>query len=618
VTLPSRTVARGVVVTWKVAGLMLVELSVVEQRYHAVMEVLSGAQVTAVAGRYGVSRKTVHAWVGRYRQEGLAGLADRTHRPNSHPGQLAAPVEALLVQLRTDHPRWGPRRLLHELGRAGVDPVPSRSTVYRVLVRHHLVAARARKRRREDFVRWERPGPMQLWQMDVMGSVRMVDGSEAKLISGIDDHSRFSVIGVVVARATGRAVCAAFTAAMAEYGVPEQVLTDNGKQFTGKYGRPRPSEVLFDRICRMNGIEHLLTKVRSPTTTGKVERWHQSIQRELLDQAPPFVTLAAAQEAVDRWRAEYNTIRPHQSLDMAVPADRFVPAAPREGFALWVPPGLTATSDAAGAARMPALIPEPVAVAGAVEQPVAGAVELERGVPASGNVAVGGQQFWFGPHRAGEVITFWIDSTTVHLSSNGRFLKTVPSRLTERDVARLRRAGARPAGAPPARRLPGKLLAGAPIEVDRTVNPLGMVSLGNTQLRVGSVLAGQRVTIRLERDLAHVVLGEGTLWRTVAFTLTPAKRARLQGARPAGPPPTPPTGPVRVERKVSSRGGIQVVNQRVQVGLAHAGTTVTVEVDDTTLRVMDDGETILKSVPRLNNQGVTRHKAYGHRTVNQA
>ena len=126
------------------------------------------------------------------------------------------------MQLRTDHPRWGPRRLVHELGRAGVDPVPSRSTVYRVLVRHHLVEARPRKRRREDFVRWERPGPMQLWQMDVMGSVRLVDGSEAKLISGIDDHSRFAVIAVVVARATGRAVCAAFTAAMESTGCPSR------------------------------------------------------------------------------------------------------------------------------------------------------------------------------------------------------------------------------------------------------------------------------------------------------------------------------------------------------------------------------------------------------------
>lgn len=104
--------------------------------------------------------------------------------------------------MRRDHPRWGPRRLLFELARAGFDPVPSRSTVYRVLVRHQLVAAIARKRRREDYRRWERQVSMQLWQLDVMGSVFLVDGTECKLISGVDDHSRFAVIGKVVTRAS--------------------------------------------------------------------------------------------------------------------------------------------------------------------------------------------------------------------------------------------------------------------------------------------------------------------------------------------------------------------------------------------------------------------------------
>ena len=273
---------------------MLVELSVVEQRYHAVMEVVCGGiAVVEVAERYGVSRKTVHAWLGRYRQEGLPGLTDRSHRPHHHPGQLAGEIEARVCELRRTHPRWGPRRLVHELRRLGVDPVPSRSTVYRVLVRHGLVSAIARKRRREDYRRWERPGPMQLWQLDIMGSVMITDPAapggvtEAKLISGIDDHSRYSVIGKVVPRASARAVCAAFLAAMTEYGVPEEVLSDNGKQFTGRFGAPRPAEVLFERICRHNGITQRLTKPRSPTTTGKVERWHRSIQDELLDPHGP-------------------------------------------------------------------------------------------------------------------------------------------------------------------------------------------------------------------------------------------------------------------------------------------------------------------------------------------
>lgn len=141
---------------------VLVELSVMEQRYHAVMEVISGAPVTEVAGRYGVTRQAVHVWLGKYQKEGLAGLADHSHRPHFQPRQLAADVEAMICQLRGAHPRWGPRRLQYELGKGQVAPVPSRSTIYRVLVRRGLVPARKRKRRRQDYKRWQREAPMQL------------------------------------------------------------------------------------------------------------------------------------------------------------------------------------------------------------------------------------------------------------------------------------------------------------------------------------------------------------------------------------------------------------------------------------------------------------------------
>jgi transposase len=283
---------------------MLVEFSVVEQRYHAVMEVAcGGVPVVEVAERYGVSRKTVHAWLGRYRQEGLPGLADRSHRPHHHPGQLAAQVEARVCELRRTHPRWGPRRLVHELRRPGVNPLPSRSTVYRVLVRHNLVTALARRRRREDYRRWERPA-MQLWQLDIVGSVMITDPTaaggvvEAKLISGIDDHSRYSVIAKVVPRATARAVYTAFMAAMAEYGVPEEVLSDNGKQFTGRFGAPRPAEVLFERICRHNGITQRLTNPGLPPRRG---RWSAGTRASKVNCSTRTVPSTAWKPHKPRW-----------------------------------------------------------------------------------------------------------------------------------------------------------------------------------------------------------------------------------------------------------------------------------------------------------------------------
>jgi transposase InsO family protein len=598
------------------AGLMLVELSVVEQRYHAVLEVLvSRVPVTEVADRYGVSRKSVHAWVRRYQESGLAGLADRSHRSHSQPRQVSAEVEAEICRLRTAHPRWGPRRLVHELNRLVPGSAPSRSTVYRVLVRHQFVTARPRKKRREDYLRWERPAPMQLWQLDVMGSVRLVDGREVKLVSGVDDHSRFCVIATVAARATARAVCAAFARALTEYGVPEQVLTDNGKQFTGNYGRPRPAEVLFDRICRKNGIEHLLTKPRSPTTTGKIERWHQSIQTEFLDEQPPFASLEDAQAAVDAWRVEYNTTRPHQSLDMASPADRFRPAPAGEP-PLWLPADLAPVPDPVSPAP-PDTTPPPPAMAGSVIVSGSGevewpdAVEVDRVVPAAGNLQVAGQQFWLGPHRAGQPVTLWIDTTTVHVAVAGQHLKTVPSRLSTVDLARLRADGARPAGPPPARPSPGLLAAGATVELDRLVHAQGAVVLANRQIPVGMPLAGRLATLRLEPHLLHVIV-DGKRWRTLPVTLAPDQRARLRGARIAGPPPALPDTPVRVQRRVSSRGGIQVVGQRVQVGFRHAGATVTIEVDDTVLRVLDQHDDIITVVARTTRKEVSRYKAYGH------
>jgi transposase InsO family protein len=587
---------------------MLVELSVVEQRYHAVMEVLAaGVPVVEVAERYGVSRKTVHAWLNRYRDEGLAGLADRSHRPHGHPWQVPAAVEVAICELRRAHPRWGPRRLVFELERQGCPgPVPSRSTVYRVLVRHGLVAAVARKRRREDYRRWERPVAMQLWQLDIMGSVFLGSGRELKLISGVDDHSRFCVIAKVVTQATGRAVCQAFVEAMATYGVPDEVLSDNGKQFTARFGRGS-GEALFDRICRKNGIAHRLTKPRSPTTTGKIERWHQSIQDELLADAGPFETLADAQAAVDAWRELYNRDRPHQSLNMAFPGDRFTARPASQVLPVWVPPQLEVIDRAEPVSPPPVPSPQgPLAVC-------SGAVEVDRVVPASGNLQVACQQFWFGPQRAGAQVRLWIDTTTVHVAVDGRHLKTLPSRLSTRDLARLRADGAHPAGPPPAR--PAAALAqGGPVEIDRTVSRNGVVVVGGIQLPIGSPLAGRRVTLRLEAHTAHVIT-DGYLWRSVPFTLPPAKRVRLQGARQPGPPPQARRGPVRVERRVSSRGGIQVIRQRIHVGMGHAGRTVTVEVDEHHLRVHDHNDELLTVVARTNPAEPTRHKVYGHRTA---
>jgi transposase InsO family protein len=306
---------------------VLVELGLVEQRYKAVQEVLDdGATVTDVARRYGVGRQAVHAWLRRYAAEGLGGLADRSARPDTCPHQMPPAVEARVLEMRRVHPSWGPRTILSRLVREGIEPLPGRSSIYRALVRHHLIDPTKRRRRPSDYKRWERSRSMELWQMDVTAGVFLADGSSPSIVTGIDDHSRFCVCAKVVARATARPVCEALRAAMETHGVPEAILTDNGKVFTGRFG-PGHGTVLFDRICAENGIRHLLTAPRSPTTTGKVERFHKTLKKEHLG-GQIFDSIEQAQAELDTWVAEYNSEREHQSLGDRPPAERFALARP--------------------------------------------------------------------------------------------------------------------------------------------------------------------------------------------------------------------------------------------------------------------------------------------------
>src|SRR3954451_14635378 len=314
----------------KILGRVLVERSLMEQRYQAVLEVQAGVPIVDVAQRFGVSRQAVHRWRNRYQYGGLEALADRSKRPKSSPWQVSAEVEALVCEMRRSHPRWGPRRIRAELAKRpefadGGWRLPHRSSIYRILVRFDLLTVKPRRRRRSEYKRWQRDVPMELWQLDIVGSCFLTDGRELKVVTGIDDHSRYCVIAAVVPRATARAVCTAFVQTLREFGCPQQVLSDNGKQFTGRFTRPRPAEVLFERICRRNGIETILTKPRSPTTTGKVERFHQTLQADCFQAHGPFADVAEAQAAVDAFRTEYNHDRPHQALDDATPASQFVP-----------------------------------------------------------------------------------------------------------------------------------------------------------------------------------------------------------------------------------------------------------------------------------------------------
>ena len=456
---------------------MLAEVSVVEQRYLAVREVLdSGATISDVAVRYGVDRRTVHRWLVRYANGGLAGLADRSSRPDRCPHQIAPEVEALIVSLRRAHPGWGPRTILNQLRRR-LEAPPSRSSIYRALVRHRLIDPKPRRRQRDEYKRWERSRPMELWQIDVMGGVRLSDETQLSVVTGIDDHSRFCVIARLVPRATARPVCDALVEGLSRHGIPDQILTDNGKVFTGKLAQ-KPAVVLFDRICLNNGIRHILTAPYSPTTTGKIERLHKTMRREFFSHHI-FETIEGAQAGLDTWVGHYNQEREHQGIGDVPPIRRFELA--------------------------PTAVFEVIDGEMAIEEvpPSPGSKLVVRLVDRAGRISILKHRYHVGRYLAGQTVTVESHDGLLHVSHNGVVVATHARRhLLDDDDKMSRRAQAsRPA--PPT----------TGIEVLRKVDTHGSVSFAGTGYRVGNRYRGQTVGVRIVGDTIQITQ-DGSLLRT--------------------------------------------------------------------------------------------------------
>ena len=493
--------------------------------------------------------------------------------------------------------------------------VPGRATVHRILARNGLVKPQEQRHGRK-YKRWQRDAPMQLWQLDIVGGVPLAGGREAKIVTGIDDCSRFVVISAVILVQSGRAVTEAFAAAMRRYGVPFEVLTDNGKQFTGRHIRPQPVEVLFERVCRENGILQRQTKPRSPTTTGKIERFHKSLRSELLDHVAPFESLEAAQAAIDGWVRACNHQRPHQALEMAVPASRFRPSGPAADVAV---PQPTSRDEQVALpwAEAGVVAPPPLPV------PRSAAVEFEARVSPAGDLVIvaGRQHLTLRQGMAGRTLTVWADLHSIHLLLDGHVLRTVASRLLPQDLAYLAMRGARQAGPEPAKaaiqRKDGNpvLAAGQAVEIDRKVQRDGHVTVNGQKYQVGMGYAGTQVTMRLDGHLMHAVAG-GALAGTWPSPVTAERAARMNGARAASTPlpPAPlPAGSIAARRRVHPDGRIMVNKQPMKLGPRHAGKLVTVIIEDTCYRILH-GEEELAVKPRKDTSPITRLYVRGMKT----
>jgi hypothetical protein len=278
-------------------------------------------------------------------------------------------------------------------------------------VRHGLIEPKKARKRLVTFERWERGRPMELWQMDVVGGVLLRDGTECKVLTGVDDHSRFCVAAGIMTRAISRAVCGVFAQSLRTYGVPDEVLTDNGKVFTDRFGRTH-AEVLFDRICRENGIQHRLTAPHSPTTTGKIERFHRTVRVEFLA-GRMFDDLTSAQAELDAWVVDYNSNRPHQGIGMKTPAERFL--VDRNRPAPELDPHLVAVQDARDPDEW-----------------------ITRKVSVNGVITVAWQQISVGKHRDRRRVDVHVLPEILEVWDGNELIKTV--QRTSKGVVRKKRA----------------------------------------------------------------------------------------------------------------------------------------------------------------------------------
>ena len=222
---------------------------------------------------------------------------------------------------------------------------------------------------------------MELWQLDLVGGFLLADGTRAKALTGVDDHSRFCVCAALMPRERTQPVCDAFAAALRTHGVPEQVLTDNGKVFTGRFGHPPDRGVVRPDLSR--------ERDRAPAHRAPLPHHHRqdrAIPPLTADRVPDRAGVLhlgpARRPSSTRGSPSYNHDRPHQSLDMATPAERFG-TAPR---------------------RRPAQQPDRT-----------GPEWVARKVSTVGVVCVSWQQISVGRHRPANAATSTSDPTVLQL-----------------------------------------------------------------------------------------------------------------------------------------------------------------------------------------------------------
>jgi transposase InsO family protein len=273
-----------------------------------------GSNFSELCRRFGISRKTGYKFLRRYMGEGLKGLGDRSRRPRSSPNATDFEVQRLILELRDKHTAWGGRKLKRRLEDMGHGAIPSPSTITAILRRNGRISPEESQKHKA-WQRFEADRPNDLWQMDFKGHFPTRQG-RCHPLTVLDDHSRYALCigacGNERKETTERHLRDVFR----RYGLPYSMVMDNGSP----WGRDERREYSTFTVWLIRlGIQVIHSLPRHPQTLGKDERFHRTMSAEVI-MGCRGKSMDECQRLFDRWRVTYNTERPHESLDMKVPA----------------------------------------------------------------------------------------------------------------------------------------------------------------------------------------------------------------------------------------------------------------------------------------------------------
>lgn len=267
--------------------------------------------------RFEISAPTGYKWMSRFVEGGVEGLRDDSRRPNRSPARTPQELEQAVLSVRDVHRAWGGRKIRARLLALGHKRIPAASTITDILRRNGRLDPEESIKHKA-WKRFEYDAPNQLWQMDFKGHFPMRD-RRCHPLTVLDDHSRFSVGLHACTDERTETVQTGLTGVFRRYGLPERILADNGPPWGGESDHGfTPLTVWLYRL----GIEVIHGRPYHPQTQGKEERFHRTLKAEVL-RYERFTDLQHCQRRFNRWREIYNHERPHEALDLRVPASRY-------------------------------------------------------------------------------------------------------------------------------------------------------------------------------------------------------------------------------------------------------------------------------------------------------